>query len=108
MQELFCLAAKLFCLSRLLHARYSCCISELETVLGCILRLIKAGKEVPPKGVTMPYFVLCIFFASPMGQEALEVFDVASDVISDAVTNPFIHELLHIIFDLALNHWPTF
>ena len=56
----------------------------------------------------MPYFVLCIFFASPMGQEILGVFGAASDVISDTVTNPFIHELLHIVFDLVLNHWPTF
>jgi hypothetical protein len=99
--------ANLFHPSRLLHVYYSCYSSELETVLGCILRPTKAGKEVPPKGATMPYFILCIFFASPMGQETLGILGAISDVVSDMVVDPFMHELLHIIFDLALNHWPT-
>jgi hypothetical protein len=56
----------------------------------------------------MSYFVLCIFFASPLGQNVLELLGMVSDVVSDAVANPMAHELLHIFFDLALNHWPTF
>lgn len=56
----------------------------------------------------MLYFTLCIFFASPMGQDVLGVLGMVSDVVSDAVTNPMAHELLHIFFDLTLNHWPVF
>lgn len=52
--------------------------------------------------------MLVFFFASPIGQSILDMAGQYSNIISDNINNPIIKEIMHIFFDITLNHWPSF
>lgn len=51
---------------------------------------------------------LIIFFSTSLGQSILDVCGQCSNIISDAIDDPFLHQIVNFFFDLFLNHWPTF
>lgn len=53
------------------------------------------------------FYVLILFFATPLGQSILDVCGQCSNVISDHITNETVKMIVNFFFDIMLNHWPT-